>query len=153
MVSRQVVVVVVAVLAVFVGVVGLAAAEEATVKGVLEANGETVELPYVYVWAEEEGFFDPADPTWSLLFVDRPIEERELGEMLWEAAYVELKITKTAEFSDEPELHVYGPGYPSECVDAGQHLWRLVPGSGTEGGRARPVRRPCLSRRAAGVLR
>lgn len=108
MVSRRVAVVAVCMCAVVLGPTWTGSASEPSVTGVLEANGETVELPYVYVWAEEEGFFEPEDPTWTLLFVDREIEERELDGMLWGAAFVELKITETAEFTDAPELTVYG---------------------------------------------
>jgi hypothetical protein len=85
----------------------LAAAEEATVSGVLVANGEEISLPYVYMWAEKEGFYDPADPTWRILFVEHPVEERDLGDPVWDAAWVELGITRTAEFGDGPELQVY----------------------------------------------
>lgn len=83
------------------------AAEPAQVTGHLTANGKTVELPYVYAYALEKGFYDPADPAWKLLFVDHPIEERKLKDHIWEGAYVELAITKTAEFGDKPELQVY----------------------------------------------
>lgn len=83
------------------------ASEPASVKGVLTVNGSTVELPFVYAYPEESGFYDDADPTWTLLFVDREISERELDEPLWESAYVRLGITKTAEFGDQPELQVY----------------------------------------------
>ena len=87
--------------------VPLAASEEATVSGVLVANGEEVALPYVYMWAEKEGFYDPADPTWKILFVERPVEQRDLGDPVWDAAWVELGITRSSEFGDEPELQVY----------------------------------------------
>jgi hypothetical protein len=83
------------------------ASEPASLKGVLTANGTTVELPYVYAFPEETGFFNDADPTWTVLFVDRAIAERELDEPLWESAYIRLGITRTAEFGDQPELRVY----------------------------------------------
>lgn len=85
----------------------LAAAEPAEVSGVLTANGVPVELPYVYVWAEKEGFYDPADPSWRILFVEREIAQRELGGSIWDAAWVEIRVTETSEFGDQPELHVY----------------------------------------------
>lgn len=84
----------------------LAAAEDPSVSGVLVANGETVKLPYVYVWAEKEGFYDPADPTWTVLFVERPVEPREIGEHIWDAAWVQIGITRTSEFGDQSELQV-----------------------------------------------
>jgi hypothetical protein len=83
------------------------AAEEASVSGTLTANGETVELPYVYVYALEKGFYDEGEPAWKIIFVEQPIEARKLDEHIWGAAHVELQITRTAEFGDEPTLHVY----------------------------------------------
>lgn len=83
------------------------AAEPATVEGTLTANGTSVALPYVYAYALEEGFYDASDPSWKLIFVERPIEERKLKEHIWDAAYVQLEITRTTEFGDEPELRVY----------------------------------------------
>ena len=82
------------------------AGEEASVQGHLIANGKTVELPYVYVYALHEGFYDKADPTWKVLFVEHPIEERELDEPVFDSAYVELGITDTAEFG-ERKIQVY----------------------------------------------
>ena len=84
-----------------------AAANPAEVSGALIANGVQVELRYVYVWAEKKGFYDPADPSWRILFVERKIEQRELGEPIWDAAWVEIGVTETSEFGDQPELHVY----------------------------------------------
>jgi hypothetical protein len=86
-----------------------AGAEEppASVDGSFVANGAKVELPYVYVYAEKEGFYDEADPTWSLLFVEQPVDERELDDSVWGAAYIRLGITETSEFDDEPTLQVY----------------------------------------------
>ncbi len=88
---------------------GAAMADEpaASADGFFVANGEKVELPYVYVYAEKQGFYDEADPTWTLLFVEHPIEERELDDSVWGAAYIRLGITETSEFDDEPTLQVY----------------------------------------------
>ena len=85
----------------------LATVGRAEVSGVLLANGAKVELPYVYVWAEKKGFYDPADPTWRILFVEREIEQRELGDPIWDAAWVEIGVTETSEFDDKPVLHIY----------------------------------------------
>jgi len=85
----------------------LRGAEKATVKGALVANGTTVELPYVYVWAEKKGFYDEKDPTWSVLFVEKPVEEREIDELVGDAAWVKLGVTRTAEFGDAPQIRVY----------------------------------------------
>ncbi len=85
-----------------------AAGDEASVSGTLTANGTTVQLPYVYVYALDEGFYDPADPTWKILFVEHPVEERDVDETVWDSAYVELGVTRTAEFGEgEPTLQVY----------------------------------------------
>jgi hypothetical protein len=54
------------------------ASDEPSVSGTLTANGKTIELPYVYVYALEKGFYDEADPAWKILFIEHPIEEREL---------------------------------------------------------------------------
>lgn len=83
------------------------AGEEASVSGTFTFNGEAVKLPYVYVVAEEKGFYEDDDPTWKLIFVDQPVEERELDGHIWDAALLELGITKTATFDDEPTLQVY----------------------------------------------
>jgi hypothetical protein len=102
------------------------AAAPASVKGHLTANGKTVELPYVYVYALEKGFYDPADPTWKILIVERPVEERKLREHIWDANYVELGITRTAEFGDKPELQVYSqsiklPGKAGGNISGGNY--------------------------------
>lgn len=108
-VRRSVVVCFVMVVAVVAG--GLApdarAGEGASVSGTFTANGTAVALPFVYVWALDKGFYNDSDPAWKVLFVERAVAERELDEMVWDAAYVELGITRTAEFGEEPELQVY----------------------------------------------
>jgi|GEM_PF-2115522 len=85
----------------------LLAAQEASVSGTFSANGAAVELPFVYAWKLDKGFYDESDPTWKVLFVGRAVPERELDEMIFDAAYVEIGITRTAEFGDQPELQVY----------------------------------------------
>jgi hypothetical protein len=77
------------------------------VEGEFVANGTTVELPFVYAYQEKKGFYDEADPTWTVLFVSRSIEERDLDDHIWDAAYIRLGITRTSEFGDEPEIQVY----------------------------------------------
>ena len=84
-----------------------AAAEPAEMSGVLIANGEEVKLPYVYVWVEEKGFHDPADPTWTILFVDREVEERKLGDPVWDAASVEIGVTEMTDFEGKRKLEIY----------------------------------------------
>lgn len=84
-----------------------AADDHAEVSGILTANGAELVLPYVYVWRKEEGFYNPDDPTWHFLFVEREVAEREVDDPVWDAAWVEVGITQTKEFSDEPRLEVY----------------------------------------------
>ena len=79
-------------------------AEEASVTGTLTANGETVELPHVYVYAEEKGFYDDKDPTWKVVFAAQPIEERELDSFFVDFPYVKIGITHTAEFDEEARI-------------------------------------------------
>lgn len=85
----------------------LAAADPAEMSGVFIANGEKVDLPYVYVWAEKEGFHEPTDPAWKILFVDREVAERALGEPVWDAASVEIGITEMTDFDGKRKLEVY----------------------------------------------
>jgi len=93
--------------------------EQASVSGTFKANGTTVELPYVYAWAQDKGFYNDSDPTWTVLFVQHPIDERKLGEMVWDSAYVEIGITKTAEFSEQPQLEVYSQNVKLSADAAG----------------------------------
>lgn len=74
------------------------------VEGVFTFNDEKVELPYVYIWPLAGGCYDEADPAWRLLFVDRPIQERELDAIPRNGAFVSLGVTKTIGFPDEPEF-------------------------------------------------
>ena len=84
-----------------------AAAEPAETSGALIANGEEVELPYVYIWTEEKGFYDSADPAWKILFVSREVKERELGDPVWDAASVEIGITERTDFDGKRKLEIY----------------------------------------------
>ncbi len=84
-----------------------AAGADGAISGTFTVNGAPVELPHAYVWPAEEGFYDAVDPTWTLLFVDRALEPRDLGGMVWDAAFLEIGITETAEFGDQPEIQVY----------------------------------------------
>ena len=80
---------------------------EATVKGTLTANGETVELPYVYVWKKKEGFYNPSDPTWGIIFVQRELKPREIAGHASHSAWVYIGITQTKEFAEQGKLEVY----------------------------------------------
>lgn len=89
------------------------------VSGSLVANGTTIELPYAYVWAEDKGFYDEADPTWTILFAEHPIEQQDLDGIVTDSAWVKLGITKTAEFGDEPKLQVYSQSIKLSADSAG----------------------------------
>ncbi|MEE8525085.1 MAG: hypothetical protein V3T72_14205, partial [Thermoanaerobaculia bacterium] len=78
------------------------AGQEASVSGKLIVNGEPIQLPYVYAYAEEEGFYDPGDPTWMIVFAAEPIEVRELESIFVDFPYLRIGMTRTAEFDDEP---------------------------------------------------
>ncbi len=84
-----------------------AISEEMTVKGTLVANGETVELPYVYVWRKKEGFYDPSDPTWGIIFTQRTLQPREIAGHASHSAWVYIGITQTKEFAEQGKLEVY----------------------------------------------
>ena len=61
----------------------------------------------MYVYAEEKGFYDEKDPTWRVIFAEKPIELRELDGFLSGFAYVKIGITRTAEFDEKPKLQAY----------------------------------------------
>ncbi len=93
--------------ALVVSTMAVIAQEGPSVDGKLIANGEDVQLPYVYVYAEEKGFYDEGDPTWKIIFTEQPLEERKVDDGIWGAAYVSLGITESAEFGEKVELQVY----------------------------------------------
>ncbi len=81
--------------------------QEPSVSGTFTANGDDVELSYVYVYEKGEGFYDSADPAWEIIFAAQEIGERELDEFFHDFPYVKISITLTDEFGDEPKLEVY----------------------------------------------
>ncbi len=95
------------------------AADKSEVSGALTLNGKDVELRHVYVWAEEEGFYKPEDPTWKILFVGREVSPRDLGDPIWDSAWVEIGITKSSETSDGPELQIYSQSIKKSADDPG----------------------------------
>lgn len=97
------------------------AADEPSLKGTFTFNGEAKSLPFVYVIPEAKGFYDDADPTYKVLFVAREVPERELDEHIWDAAYLELGITRTAEFDDAPKWQVYSQNIVAD-PDAGGNV-------------------------------
>ena len=74
--------------------------------GSLSFDGEAIALPYVYVYAREEGFYDPADPTWTIVFIDRELAERDVDDLPWDASYLELGITSTTFYDENAERQV-----------------------------------------------
>jgi len=83
-------------------------ADEASVTGSFVVNGNAVELPYVYVWREKKGFYNDDDPTWTILFVGRKLKPTEVGDPVWDAAWIELGLTESSGYSEDgPELRVY----------------------------------------------
>ena len=92
---------------------------DATVKGSLIANGKTVELPYVYVWKKEEGFYKADDPTWNIIFVERSLQPRELGSHVSNSAWVHIGITETKEFTEQGKLEVYTQSIKFSATAAG----------------------------------
>ena len=88
--------------------VGSVFADEASVEGSFVVNGNPVELPYVYVWREKKGFYNDDDPAWTILFVGRKLKATEIGDPVWDSAWIELGVTESSEFSDDgPQLQVY----------------------------------------------
>ena len=92
---------------------------DVTVTGSLIANGKTVELPYVYVWKNKEGFYDPNDPTWNIIFVERSLQPRELGSHVSNSAWVHIGITETKEFTEQGKLEVYTQSIKFSATAAG----------------------------------
>jgi len=90
-----------------------------TVRGQVVVNGTEVELPYVYAITLDEGFYDPADPAWKVVFVSQPVDERDLDGHLWDVSYVEVLITESSEFGDEPEFQVYSQSLAMPELDSG----------------------------------
>lgn len=76
-----------------------ARAEEPDVTGRLIANGEEVELPYVYVY-EVDGHYDESDPSWEIVFAAEEIAERDLDEFFLDFPYVKVKLTRPS----DPEI-------------------------------------------------
>ena len=96
-----------------------AVSAEATVKGSLIANGKKVELPYVYVWKKEEGFYKKDDPTWNIIFAERSLQPRELGSHVPNSAWVHIGITQTKEFEEQGKLEVYTQSIKFSATAAG----------------------------------
>jgi hypothetical protein len=87
------------------GVVGAKQAR-VSLKGTLVANGKTIELPYVYAYAKKEGFYDKSDPAWELIFVQHPLNERDVDNLPMASTYIRLGIIEATEIDDKPQIRV-----------------------------------------------
>lgn len=87
-------------------VVALAAVPEpGTATGTFTINGESVDLSHAYVYREPEGFYDPADPTWSVLITAESVAPRDVDDPFIDPS-LRLSLTLTSEFGDGPSLQV-----------------------------------------------
>ena len=79
--------------------------EPGTATGTITVNDEPVALRHAYVYREAEGFYDPADPTWSVLITAEPVAPRDIDDFFIDPS-LRLKLTLTSEFSDSPSLEI-----------------------------------------------
>lgn len=79
--------------------------EPGTVTGSFTVNGEPVALRHAYVFREAEGFYDPADPTWMVVFTAEEVSPRDIDDPFLDPS-LRLGLTLTSEFGDEPRLEV-----------------------------------------------
>ena len=79
--------------------------EPGTAMGTFTINGESVDLSHAYVYRESEGFYDPADPTWSVLITAESVAPRDVDDPFIDPS-LRLKLTLTSEFGDGPSLQV-----------------------------------------------
>lgn len=73
--------------------------------GTLEVDGESIPLRHAYVYREDQGFYDPADPTWTLVLSAEPLQARQLRQRSIDPS-LRLGLTLTSEFGDGPSLRV-----------------------------------------------
>jgi len=85
-----------------------ALADEAPkVTGTFTSSGEPVEISHVYAYRNAEGFYDPADPSWTVILAAGEIEPQNLGRPYQDFPFIKLRVTKTSEFEEQPTLRVY----------------------------------------------
>lgn len=83
----------------------LAAQGPGRIDGTLTVDGETIPLTHAVIYAEDEGFYQPDDPTWTLVLTGSEISARDADDMFIDPS-LRIGITWTAEFGDEPKLEV-----------------------------------------------
>ena len=76
------------------------------VSGTFTGNGQAVEITHVYAYAQEEGFYDAADPTWTVLLAAGEVEPENLDRPYHDFPFIEVSFTLTSEFDDEPTWSV-----------------------------------------------
>lgn len=79
--------------------------EPGNVTGTSTVNGEPVAFRHAYFHRESEGYYDPADPTWSLLITAEPVAPRDIDDSFIDPS-LRLELTLTSEFGDGPSLEV-----------------------------------------------
>ncbi|MCK7595354.1 hypothetical protein [Pseudomarimonas salicorniae] len=73
--------------------------------GTFTLNDNPVALRHAYVYREAEGFYDPADPTWTVVFSGKPLAPREVDGSGIDPS-LRIGLTLTSEFGDAPSLQV-----------------------------------------------
>lgn len=92
-------------LAVFALAVGSNAQQPGGVEGSLIVDGESIPIRHAVIYAEDEGFYQDDDPTWTLVFSSAEIAPRDADDMFIEPS-LRIGITWTSEFGDEPQLEI-----------------------------------------------
>ncbi|REJ85547.1 MAG: hypothetical protein DWQ36_02870 [Acidobacteria bacterium] len=89
----------------FVAAAPALAQEPGTAKGTATFNGNDLAIAYAAIYAEEKGFYDENDPTWTLVLTAEPVAPREIDDPFHDPSLT-IGITWTSEFGDEPALEV-----------------------------------------------
>ena len=83
----------------------LAAQNPGRIDGTMTVDGQSIPLTHAVIYAEDEGFYQPDDPTWTLVLTESEISARDADDMFIDPS-LRIGITWTAEFGDEPKLEV-----------------------------------------------
>lgn len=95
----------------------LNAQEPGRVDGTLTIDGEAIALTHAVIYAEEEGFYRPDDPTWTLVFSSSEISPRDADDFFLDPS-LRIGITWTSEFGDEPKLEILSQTLRFEDISA-----------------------------------